>query len=85
MISGFVNPWEPWFMDSDIPNSFNEDKTIDGNIVEIWFVAILSLGKQQIELLENIWKRPAPEHDEAPFKKIFMGQMLIEKHEVDIW
>ena len=77
MNSGFLNPWEPVFMASDIPiYGFRYTKNTSKNIRKYGhffekdiFISLKLMVIQNVEMLDHIWKRRAPNIDEDPFNK----------------
>ena len=69
MISGFVDPSDPLFIDINIPKYFNNMRNY-GNLLTYYFCKSHILENQQIRFVGQIQKRRAPTNDDNPLNKI---------------
>ena len=66
MILGFVDPWDPLFLDLNIPNYLKQDKEIYWNmLLEYYFTYLNIFNFIILKMLENT----APNNDEDPSKQ----------------
>ena len=82
MIYGFMDPWEPLFVEFDIPKYFETYKNNTGALSKhIVFTNI----KTSETLFHQFWKRRAPKNDEDPRHEILkimdMAAISSRKHE----
>ena len=85
MISGFVGPWEPVFMDLSIPKCFMKSKNRWARFRKTQLVKYQILGPP---MFYRLWKRRAPKNDEDPLNTILnifdMGSISTKTREMKI-
>ena len=87
MISGFGGPWEPSFLDLNIPNYFKKHKNNYGNLFETYyFYKSQYCGNRKFRNVGPDVEKMGTGNDEDPINKnveiLNMGPTSIEKHEM---